>query len=137
MCTCGVKLRFPYKVNAPPKRACCWGRVSYRRGRGDWSPPPPHQKYLKLSMVIIVLSLVLNNNLVPDFVRSNLRGSKFNIFLEGGACPQTPLVGTHAYAFARYYHPATILFFTPQLKILYETLWGQPPFIIPTHQYPG
>ena len=49
------------------------------------------QKYLKLSMVIIVLSLVLNNNLVPDFVRSNLRGSKFNIFLEGGGhAPRPP-----------------------------------------------
>ena len=32
-------------------------------------------------MVIIVLSQVLNNNLVPDCVRSNLRGSKFKIFL--------------------------------------------------------
>ena len=29
-------------------------------------------------MVIIVLSQVLNNNLVPDCVRSNLRGSKFS-----------------------------------------------------------
>ena len=35
-------------------------------------------------MVIIGLSQVSNNNLVPDFVRSNLRGSKFNIFLAGG-----------------------------------------------------
>ena len=33
--------------------------------------------------------------------------------------PPDPLVATHAYA--RYYHPATILF-PPQLKILYETL---------------
>ena len=46
-------------------------------------------------MVIIVLSQVLNNNLVPD---CNLRESKFKI-LPGGACPQTPLglVGMHAY----------------------------------------
>ena len=36
-----------------------------------------------------------------------------------GAHPQTPLVGSHT--FARYYHPATILF-PPQLKILYENL---------------
>ena len=35
----------------------------------------------KLSMVINVLSQVLNNNLAPDCVRSNLRGSKFKIFL--------------------------------------------------------
>ena len=44
----------------------------------------------------------------------------------GGACPQTPLVGMHAHtcmrAFMRYYHPASILFFFSQLKILYETL---------------
>ena len=32
-----------------------------------------------------------------------------------------PLVGTHAYA--HHYHPATILFPPPQLKILYETLY--------------
>ena len=71
--------------------------------------PPPTPEILKLSMVIIVLSQVLSNNLVPD---CNLRGSKFK------ACPQTPLVGT------RYYHPATTMFCPPppKLKILYETL---------------
>ena len=86
---------------------------------------------LKLSMVINVLSQVLSNNLVPD---CNPRGSKFKIFLWGrglGACPQTPLVGTHTHAcvsvcehaFARYYHPATTMFPPPsKLKILYETL---------------
>ena len=79
-------------------------RVSYRGGRGGAGipPPPPPQEILKLSMVIVVLSQVLSNNLIPDYVRSNLRGSKFKIFLGGGggggACPQTPLVGTHAYA---------------------------------------
>ena len=98
MCTCGVKLRFPYKVNAPPKGHAAGAGFHTDGGGGGLEFLPPPQKYLKLSMVIIVLSLVLNNNLVPDFVRSNLRGSKFNIFLEGGgACPQTPLVGTHAY----------------------------------------
>jgi len=54
-------------------------------------PPLPHPtptpEILKLSMVIIVLSQVLSNNLVPD---CNLRGSFF-----GRACPQIPLVGTH------------------------------------------
>ena len=46
---------------------------------GDWNVP--HPEIMKLSMVINVLSQVLNNNLVPDCIRSNLRGSKFNIFL--------------------------------------------------------
>ena len=50
-------------------------RVSYG---GGWNPPPPPLKILKLSNV---LSQVLNNNLVPDCVRSNLRGSTFKIFL--------------------------------------------------------
>ena len=59
------------------------GRVG---GGLEFRPP----KILKLSIVTIVLSQVLNNNLVPDCVRSNLN-SKFS----GGA--QIPLVGTHAY----------------------------------------
>ena len=79
---------------------------------------------LKLS---IVLSQVLSNNLVPDCVGSNPRGSKFKIFL-GGACPQTPLVGTHTYACVSVLLRATIILLPPcfptppQLKILYETL---------------
>ena len=56
-------------------------RVSYRKGGGGGGragiPSPP--EILKLSMVIIVLSQVLNNNLVSDCIRSNLRGSKFKI----------------------------------------------------------
>ena len=40
------------------------------------SPPPP--EILKLREYG-VLSQVLDNNLVPDYVRSNLRGSKFKI----------------------------------------------------------
>ena len=63
----------------------------------------------------------------------NLRGSKFQIFLEGGGgreWPQTSLVAMHAYACMSMlshttitlllpcYHPV----FQPQLKILYETL---------------
>ena len=62
---------------------------------------------------------MLFGKFVPDCVRSNLRGSKFKIFF-GGACPQTPLVGMHAYArvnmLSRYYHPATILFPPPNSK---------------------
>ena len=50
-------------------------------GGGGLESPSPTQEIMKLSMVIIVLSQVLNNNLVPDCVRSNLRGSKFKIFL--------------------------------------------------------
>ena len=45
-------------------------RVSYRGGPWNW-----------LLMVINVLSRALNNNLVPDCVGSNLRGSKFKIFM--------------------------------------------------------
>ena len=62
-------------------------RVSYRGGVPWNSPPPP--EILKLSMVIIVLSLVLNNNLVPDCIRSNLRGSKLKILL-GEHAPRLP-----------------------------------------------
>ena len=77
----------------------------------------PLPEILKLSMVIIVLSQVLSNNLVPD---CNLRGSFF-----GRACPQIPLVGTHLRvherafaALSSCYHPIP----PPQPKILYETL---------------
>ena len=49
------------------------GRVSYRGGGGPGTSTPP--EILKLSMVSNILSQVLNNNLVPDCVRSNLRGS--------------------------------------------------------------
>ena len=65
-------------------------------------------------MVIIVLSQVLYSNIVPDCVRSNLRASKFKIFLwkgwEGGGGGGSGGIPPD---------PATIL---PQLKILYETL---------------
>ena len=42
----------------------------------------------KLSMVIILLQ-VLNSNLIPDCIRSNLRGSKFKLFL--GMPPDPPI----------------------------------------------
>ena len=50
------------------------GFIQRGGGRGLEFPPP---EILELSMVIIVLSQVLNNNLVTDCVRNNLRGSKF------------------------------------------------------------
>ena len=52
-------------------------------GGGGWNFPPSPE-ILKLSMVINVLSQVLNNNLVPDCVRSNLRECKLKIFQGGG-----------------------------------------------------
>ena len=53
-------------------------------GGGGRNFPPP--EILKLSMVI---NEVLNNNLVPDCVRNNLRESKFKIFL-GEHVPRPP-----------------------------------------------
>ena len=95
---------------------------------GVWAgiSPPFSPEILKLSMVIIVLSQVLNNNLVPDCIRSHLRGSKFKIFLGRHAPSTHTSLRVRERAFAHYYHPATILFPPPpppsQLKILYETL---------------
>ena len=78
----------------------------------EFSPPP---EILKLSMVLIVLSQVLSNNLVPDCVRSNLN-SKVS-WGRGDMPPDPPSRHTHLHvcerAFARYYHPATILFPLP------------------------
>ena len=48
-----------------------------RGGGGGGGAGISPQEILKLSMVIIVLSQVLNNNLVPDYIRSNLN-SKFS-----------------------------------------------------------
>ena len=56
---------------------------------------------------------------LPDCVSSNLRGSKFKIFV--GPPSRHVYFCTHERAFARYYHLATILP-PPQLKILYEIL---------------
>ena len=60
-------------------------------------------------------------NLVPDCIRSYLRESKFKIFGGGGTPPDSPSRHTHLCACFR----ALLLscFPTPQLKILYETLW--------------
>ena len=69
-------------------RGACWhcytGFHTEGGGRGGAGISLP--EILKLS---IVLSQVLKNNLVPDCVRSNLRGSKFKIFL-GGHAPRPP-----------------------------------------------
>ena len=71
---------------------------------------------------------ILFGKFVPDCVRSYLRGSKFKIFLGGGGCPQTPLVGMHTYACVSVPSHTTIILlpscFLPQFKILYETLIG-------------
>ena len=70
---------------------------------------------------------MLFGKFVPDCVRNNLRGSKLKIFLGGGACPRTLLVGTHAYVHVSMLSYTTIIllpsyFPPPQLKILDETL---------------
>jgi len=76
-------------------------------------------------MVIIVLSQVLKNNLVPDY---NLRDQ--NLSGGRGGMPPDPLVGTHTYAceraFACCYHPAINPVFPSKLKILYETVLTPP-----------
>ena len=109
----------------------CQGFI--QRG-GAWnSPPPPSHNFpppeiLKLSLV---LSQALNNNFVPDCIRSNLRGSKIQNFSGrggGGMLPDPPSRHTHIHVcecdFAHYHHHATTPFPpTPQLKILYETLY--------------
>ena len=70
---------------------CFCSRVSYRGvGALEFLPPP---EILKLSMIIIVASTmyVLFGKFVPDCVGSNLRGSKFKIFLGGrGYAPGPP-----------------------------------------------
>ena len=108
-------------------------RVSYRRGG---ALEFPHPRNLELIMLIIVLSHVLNNNLVPDCVRSNLRGFKFKIFRGGGGdIPPDPLsryaclyMGEGAKA--RYYDPTMILLSScsppHKLKIMYKTLTRVP-----------
>ena len=95
------------------------------------SPPPqpqfpPFPEILKLSMVINILSQVLNNNLVPVCVRSNLRGSKFK-FSWGSMPPDPPSRHTHTYTCVSMLSHATIILLPPcspppQLKMLYETL---------------
>ena len=84
---------------------------------------PPRN--LELSMVIIDLSQVyINNNLVPDCARSNLKDLNSTFFGRGGGhAPRPP--SRHACVS----HTTIILLpscfpTTPQLKILYETLKG-------------
>ena len=98
-----------------------YARVSYRGGGGAMESPPPSHNFsspeiLKLSMVINVLSPVLNNN---------LRGSKLNFFLREHA-PRPPsrheCLCVCDHAFARYCHSVTTMFPPLQLKILYEPL---------------
>ena len=85
-------------------------RVSYRGG-GTGIPPQP-QSHLP----------PLPRNLEIEY------GYYCCAFLGGGgkACPKTPPVGTHTYTCVSVLSHATIILlpscFTPQLKILYETL---------------
>ena len=69
---------------------------------------------------------MLFGKFVPDCIRSNLRGSKFKIFLGGGGMPPDPpsshtLLRVREGAFTRCYHPVSPPP-PPQLKILYETI---------------
>ena len=89
---------------------------------GGLESPPSSPEILKLSMVIIALSQVLNNNLVPDFVRSNLRGSKFKIFLGGvGMPPDSPSRHTCISHATMILLPSCSQPPPPQIKILLET----------------
>jgi len=64
----------------------------------------------------MVLSQVLNNNLVPD---CDLRGSKFKIFLEE-ACPQTPHSrDAHLHVHEHVFAPTIIL-----LSSCYHPVWN-------------
>ena len=108
------------------------GFYTEERGRGAGIPPSPSLTQKSLNWVWLLFSQVLNNNLVPDCVTSNLRGSKFQIFWGGGGggggvSLQTPLVGMHTYACVSVLSHATIILLPscsspPKLKILYETL---------------
>ena len=87
-----------------PKKECAKEDLMYLAGfhtEGAGIPPPlppatifppvtisSPLEILKLSMVINVLSQLLNNSLVPDCVRSNLRWSKFKI--SWGSMPPDP-----------------------------------------------
>ena len=108
-----------------------YGSMDYQgfiqRGRGAGITPPPSRN-LEIEYGYYCFVTDINNNIVPDFVRSNLRGSKLKIFMREGRCPQTPLVGTHSYVFhtllSSCYHSIALPPPRPhpQLKILYETL---------------
>ena len=74
---------YPSMQNTFQSNPSMHDRVSYR---GGWNFPPPPPRNLEIEYV---LSQVLNNNLVPDCVRSNLRGSKFKFFW-GDMLPYPP-----------------------------------------------
>ena len=73
-------------------------------------PPPPQESWNWVWLLLCFVTGVLNNNLVPDWIRTNLWVSKLKFFLGGGDMPPDPRTLTCECAFARYYHPATILF---------------------------
>ena len=67
-CACVLPTAHAYQILT--RVSYMWGGRGGGGGGGGVGIPPPPPKILKLSMVIIVLSQVLNNNLVPDCVRS-------------------------------------------------------------------
>ena len=70
-----------------------------RWGGGGWNFPLPE----------IFLKLIKYGYFVPNCARSNLRGSKFNIFLGEHAPDPTSRHTRLGVPFTCYYHPATIL----------------------------
>ena len=97
--------------------------------RGAWNPPPRNLEieysYYISYLHVTKLSRCHQNVLkfVPDCARRNLRGCKFNLFLEGGHAPDPP--SRHAHVS----HTTIVLLpscFPLHLKILYETLVKKP-----------
>ena len=119
----GVEKLIPNVALAPLPVHKRWRgfRVSWGGG-GELGFPQPQfpPEILKLSMIIMVLSQVLNNNLVPDCVRSNLRGSKFKI--SWGSMP--PEAHTLTHAWVKVHHPATTMFSPPPNSKSCMKPWG-------------
>ena len=79
-------------------------------------PPPPPQKILKLSMVIIISYLHVTEHMCHQNVckfcprlRQKQSERYINSKFSWGACPQTPLVGMHAFCtlLSSCYHPVS------------------------------
>ena len=87
-------------------------------------PPPPRNLEIDVLAIYMLLNMsicyqMLFGNFVPDCIRSNLRGSKLKIFLQG-------ILPDPSSRHARLLYATIILLpscFPPHLKILYETLF--------------